>query len=83
MSPNELEKAFEPGFSTKGGGQGGLGLSISWLIVDAHGGELTLSSQVGHGTKASIRLPPSGNFLTTPEEVQRRDRDSIHDEMPA
>lgn len=57
MPPSQLERAFEPGFSSKGGGQGGLGLAISYLIVDAHGGRLRLSSCEGLGTTAEVSLP--------------------------
>lgn len=57
MTPEQVAAAFDPGFSTKGQGQGGLGLAVSYLIVDAHGGRLTLDSTVGRGTTATIWLP--------------------------
>jgi signal transduction histidine kinase len=38
-------------------GGSGLGLSIAKMLVDAHGGELSLSSSVGVGTVARVRLP--------------------------
>ncbi|MGQ0663452.1 MAG: sensor histidine kinase [Pseudomonadota bacterium] len=57
MSPEQVAAAFDPGFSTKGGGQGGLGLAICYLIVDAHGGRLALESAPGRGTTATIWLP--------------------------
>ncbi|MCH8889484.1 MAG: response regulator [Myxococcales bacterium] len=51
---------FEPFFTTKAAGKGaGLGLSISRKIVVAHGGELEVSSEVGRGTRFSVRLPVS------------------------
>jgi signal transduction histidine kinase len=37
----------------------GLGLHLSKAVVDAHGGDLTLSSQEGHGTTATLTLPLS------------------------
>lgn len=57
--PNSiLEKIFQPFFTTKPTGQGtGLGLSLSYDIVKAHGGELTANSQVGEGTVFKIILP--------------------------
>ncbi len=57
MDADQLQKVFDPGFSTKGQGQGGLGLAISYLITEAHGGKLVLESAVGHGTSAKIWLP--------------------------
>lgn len=57
MSPEQLAKAFDPAFSTKGDGQGGLGLAISYLITEAHGGRLTLRSVQNHGTTAELWLP--------------------------
>jgi signal transduction histidine kinase len=51
---------FEPFFTTKPAGEGtGLGLSISRKIVVAHGGELEVDSEVGRGTRFSVRLPVS------------------------
>jgi len=59
MTEDQLRRAFDPGFTTKPDGRGGLGLAISYLIVDAHGGALTLASTPGAGTQAEIRLPVS------------------------
>ncbi len=57
MSQEQIDRAFDPGFSTKGDGRGGLGLAISHLIIDAHAGRLTLASMVGRGTTATVWLP--------------------------
>jgi len=58
MSQHLLEHAFDPAFSTKGNGQGGLGLAISYLIVEAHGGHLSLANNSPEpGMTASIWLP--------------------------
>ncbi|MBK8504690.1 MAG: GHKL domain-containing protein [Saprospiraceae bacterium] len=55
---NIKEKIFQPFFTTKPTGQGtGLGLSLSYDIVKAHGGELTLESKVGESTEFIIQLP--------------------------
>jgi len=52
------DKIFQPFFTTKPTGQGtGLGLSLSYDIVKAHGGELTLVSKEGLGTEFMIKLP--------------------------
>ena len=53
-----LSKIFQPFFTTKPAGQGtGLGLSLSYDIVKAHGGELTVETHEGVGTTFIIRLP--------------------------
>jgi signal transduction histidine kinase len=52
------EKIFQPFFTTKPTGQGtGLGLSLSYDIVKAHGGTLALTSDVEHGTEFRVGLP--------------------------
>jgi two-component system, NtrC family, sensor kinase len=52
---------FESFFTTKSPGKGtGQGLSISRsIVVDRHGGEITFTSEVGHGTTFRVRLPVS------------------------
>ncbi len=51
-------KIFQPFFTTKPTGQGtGLGLSLSYDIVKAHGGKLSVESKDGEGTSFSILLP--------------------------
>jgi signal transduction histidine kinase len=55
--PAEVQaRLFEPFFTTKEHGSG-LGLSISFGIIESHGGEITVMSQVGEGTTFTIRLP--------------------------
>ncbi|NOT37774.1 MAG: hypothetical protein HOP11_10395 [Saprospiraceae bacterium] len=57
---NILGKIFQPFFTTKPTGQGtGLGLSLSYDIVKAHGGEMKVESKEGEGSKFSIILPVS------------------------
>ena len=52
------EKIFQPFFSTKPTGQGtGLGLSLSYDIVKAHGGGISLDTKEGLGTEFIIQLP--------------------------
>ena len=54
------DKIFQPFFTTKPTGQGtGLGLSLSYDIVKAHGGDITLKSEAGKGTSFTINLPVS------------------------
>jgi two-component system, NtrC family, sensor kinase len=52
-----IGKIFQPFFTTKPTGQGtGLGLSLSYDIVRAHGGELKVETRAGNGTKFTIHL---------------------------
>jgi len=54
----KLGRIFEPFFTTKDVGKGtGLGLSISYDIVKNHGGEITVESSIGQGSRFTIRLP--------------------------
>ncbi len=53
-----LAKIFDPFFTTKKVGEGtGLGLSLSYGIIQKHGGNLRVSSQDGQGTAFTIELP--------------------------
>lgn len=55
---NILDKIFQPFFTTKPTGQGtGLGLSLSYDIVKAHGGEIKVLTKEGEGTEFIISLP--------------------------
>jgi PAS domain S-box-containing protein len=59
-----LNKVLEPFFTTKQVGRGtGLGLSLCFGIVEAHGGRLGITSQVGVGTEVKILLPLAGRDL--------------------
>jgi signal transduction histidine kinase len=53
-----LEKIFQPFFTTKPTGQGtGLGLSLAYDIVKAHGGEIRLETKEHEGSEFIIQLP--------------------------
>lgn len=57
----QLERIFQPFFSTKlGEGGTGLGLSISYNIVRRHGGEIRVVSLKGEGTQFIVELPKHG-----------------------
>ena len=55
-----VEKVFQPFFTTKKGTEGtGLGLSLSYDIAKAHGGELTVNTKPGEGSTFKIAIPCS------------------------
>jgi signal transduction histidine kinase len=52
-----LDKIFQPFFTTKPTGQGtGLGLSLSYDIIKAHGGEIQVETKEGEGTEFIVNL---------------------------
>jgi signal transduction histidine kinase len=58
IPPSILDKIFQPFFTTKPTGQGtGLGLSLSYDIVKAHGGELKVETKEGDRSTFIIHLP--------------------------
>ena len=57
IAPDIVQQTFEPFFSTKGSKGTGLGLSICKGIMDNHGGEINLESQLGQGTTFTLSLP--------------------------
>ena len=58
MSPETRRRIFEPFYTTKPPGIGtGLGMSVSYGIIQAHGGTIEAHSESGVGTTISIRLP--------------------------
>ena len=56
MDQDILPKVFDP-FVSKGKKGTGLGLSIAKQVVDAHGGQMTLTSEEGKGTTVSLYIP--------------------------
>jgi signal transduction histidine kinase len=56
MTPSQLDKIFEPLFTTKARGIG-LGLAVSRSLVHANGGEISAVSEPGKGSTVSIDLP--------------------------
>ena len=56
MDAETQAHAFDAFYSTKKGGSG-LGLPTTRKIIEAHGGRITLQSEVGRGTQFTIALP--------------------------
>jgi len=58
IPPKVLDKVFQPFFTTKPAGQGtGLGLSLTYDIVKAHGGKIKLETKEGEGAEFVIQIP--------------------------
>jgi signal transduction histidine kinase len=56
ITPEDRERIFDPFFTTKKEGTG-LGLSVCYGIVQRHGGEIEVDSEIGVGTTLKVRLP--------------------------
>lgn len=64
IAPEHMDKLFTPFFTTKEQGKGvGLGLAVSYGIIERHGGKIEVKSEVGKGSTFTVRLPAS-----TPED---------------
>jgi two-component system, NtrC family, sensor kinase len=53
----DLSRIFEPFYTTKGQHGNGLGLAVTWGIVDNHDGTINVESEVGKGTTFTVQLP--------------------------
>jgi signal transduction histidine kinase len=74
---NALPKIFDPFFTTKPIGEGtGMGLSISYKIIEAHGGKILVDTEPGIGTTFSILLPIS-QVRQTPAFIEDDEPDLI------
>lgn len=72
ISQENLDKVFDPFFSTKSQQGFGLGLSVSYGIIRNHGGRVDVSSEEGRGTRFCIDLPVESGGSLQPEEKHER-----------
>ncbi len=72
INPEEAKKIFEPFYTTKRSGTG-LGLAVSYGIVQRHGGEITVESAPGHGATFVVSLPiqPHPRPASRPDDMLR------------
>jgi signal transduction histidine kinase/HAMP domain-containing protein len=67
IARENLDKIFEPFFSTKKVGEGtGLGLSVSYGLIRNHGGEIKVTSEAGRGTVFTVVLPVGRDQIAAP-----------------
>jgi two-component system sensor histidine kinase PilS (NtrC family) len=71
MSPADLQRLFQP-FRTNFPSGTGLGMAISYRILQEHGGGIVVASREGEGTTITISLPVRG-AATMPADVRRTD----------
>ena len=67
IPPDALEQIFEPFYTRKAQGTG-LGLSIAKQIVEEHGGEIRVESELGKGARFSVFLPASDAHTIDPTQ---------------
>jgi PAS domain S-box-containing protein len=82
MSPEVIEKIYEPFFTTKEQGKGtGLGLPSIRGIVKGHGGFIDVHSEVGKGTEFRIYIPAAASAEVRPDDVEPSGQPTGHGEM--
>jgi PAS domain S-box-containing protein len=72
MSPDLAAKIFDPFYTTKGVGNSGLGLSVSWSLIARSGGEIRVTSRSGKGSLFTITLPVTDPPRKTASPLDQR-----------
>ncbi|GLI34010.1 PAS domain-containing hybrid sensor histidine kinase/response regulator [Desulforhabdus amnigena] len=78
MSKEVVSKIFDPYYTTKGVGNSGLGLSVSWSLVVRCGGEIQVKSKPGKGTVFIITLPKGETARKVISDSKRNGTDRSH-----
>jgi two-component system NtrC family sensor kinase len=74
----QLSKIFDPFFTTKPVGEGtGLGLSMTYGIIERHGGTISVQSKLGQGTTLTVRIPIRHQQVKH-SEVRKHDLQTIN-----
>jgi PAS domain S-box-containing protein len=88
ISPEHLQRIFDPYFTTKAGGHG-LGLASVYSITKKHGGHVSVTSSRGEGSTFTVYLPATAQAVAEPARVEppapspRRGRVLVMDDEPA
>ncbi len=69
MPESVRERIFDPFYTTKGKEGTGLGLAVSFSIIQRCGGRMTVGSELGKGTRFTIHLPQVPEGVSAPAEV--------------
>ena len=73
ISPEHLERVFDPYFTTKPTGRG-LGLSTTYSVITKHGGRIDAESEPGRGTSFVMHLPASASLKSSPPHKAATER---------
>lgn len=73
IAPEDLDNIFTPFFTTKKGKGTGLGLALVQTIIEAHGGEVIITSQPDQGVKATCWLPAAPAVLMENRPLEEQD----------
>jgi PAS domain S-box-containing protein len=74
MTPEVASRIFDPFFTTRGVEGTGLGLAVSWSIIQRHGGTIDVKSEPGKGTHFFLRFPVGDGRPAAPAAPRSRER---------